>query len=105
MPALLAAIGLRELVVNAWGYVLTADDAREDGMGIEGRVAGESDLEALAADIKADPARHHLLSEEEWTEWERVSTARRRWRESHLTYSYEAGLSVVVRGINGNGLP
>ncbi len=105
MPALLAAIGLREIVINAWGYVTTADDGREDGMGIEGRIAGESDLETLAADIKADPARRHLLSEEEWTEWERVSAARRRWRESHLTYSYEAGLSVVVRGISGNGLP
>lgn len=99
IPALLAAAGVQDLVVNAWGYVTASDDDGPNGTG-RGRVSLERDVEAIATATREDPTRHGLLSEEEWTEWDLASKARRAWVECHRTYAYEAGLSVVVRGIN-----
>ncbi len=105
IPALLAATGLRSLVINAWGYVTMSDDGSPDNGETEEGVAMENEWEALATALKADPAHHQLLSQEEWNEWEKLSAVRRRWRAEHPAYAYEAGLSVVVRGINRNGSP
>ncbi|MGC8488516.1 MAG: class I SAM-dependent methyltransferase [Clostridia bacterium] len=107
LPALLAAVGLTDLHLNAWGYV-KASDGVEQGVeeGVEemhGRAGGDVNdraLDAIVAAIREDSERASVLTTAEWGEWERLAAARRAWHASHHDFAYEAGLSLVVRARN-----
>jgi SAM-dependent methyltransferase len=99
LPALLAAVGLTDLHLNAWGYVTAAEGVEE----MDGRSGGDvadRELDAIVAATREDRERSSVLTTEEWGEWERLAAARRAWRASHHDFAYEAGLSLVVRGCN-----
>lgn len=98
---LLGQLGVNKLRFNAWGYGSAPDDARvslEQQQNF--RLAEYKSQRRLLETLRDSSQESPGVSIEEFNELTALTDARFDWLRDHAAYDWEAGVSIVVSGIN-----